>query len=228
VGQLKHKARRPAVQRPKKRARRPEAKAERRRALLAAAANLFAHTPYHEVRVADVAKKAGIAKPTVFLYFASKEALFLALLEERLAVWLSEREVELQALSKLTADDLAERLSRAVLAARDLVRLLSLLSTVLESPVEVDTVAAFKLALLGRLVQTGTLVESRADLAPGEGARLLLRTYAVVIGLLQLAEPGPAARVALTRPELSPLVIDLDHELPLLLRALVRGLSSLA
>lgn len=48
--------------------------------ILKAAAELFAGKSYHEVMMEDVAKIAGIAKGTVYLYFSSKEELYYSIL----------------------------------------------------------------------------------------------------------------------------------------------------
>ncbi|MFR0359277.1 TetR/AcrR family transcriptional regulator [Streptomyces sediminimaris] len=54
----------------------------RRGQILAAAASCFAGTGYHATTMADVAARAGVSKGTPYLYFASKQALFLALHDE--------------------------------------------------------------------------------------------------------------------------------------------------
>ena len=58
--------------------------AERREAILAAALDEFAERGFESARIDDVAKRAGIAKGTVYLYFRDKEALFQELLREML------------------------------------------------------------------------------------------------------------------------------------------------
>lgn len=47
--------------------------------ILDAAAQLFANHHYHEVRMDDIAAHAGVAKGTVYRYYADKEELYLAL-----------------------------------------------------------------------------------------------------------------------------------------------------
>jgi AcrR family transcriptional regulator len=49
---------------------------ERRSAILAAALEEFTTRGYEGARLDDVAKRAGIAKGTIYLYFADKQALF--------------------------------------------------------------------------------------------------------------------------------------------------------
>ena len=63
----------------------PDWRLRRREAILAAAAELFARRPYHEVQVCDVAKSAGVGKATLYRYFPSKEELYLHSFDEALA-----------------------------------------------------------------------------------------------------------------------------------------------
>ncbi|MGH3194241.1 MAG: TetR/AcrR family transcriptional regulator, partial [Streptosporangiaceae bacterium] len=59
-----------------------EARAARRDQIVAAAAECFARSGYHVTTMADIAEAAGVSKGTPYLYFPSKEALFIALYEE--------------------------------------------------------------------------------------------------------------------------------------------------
>jgi len=56
--------------------RRAQKSAEKRDAILAAALDEFAARGFAAARLDDVAKRAGVAKGTIYLYFADKEALF--------------------------------------------------------------------------------------------------------------------------------------------------------
>lgn len=53
-----------------------------RREIMAVAARLFSKRPYHEVRLDDVAAEARIGKGTLYVYFRSKDDLFLTLVRE--------------------------------------------------------------------------------------------------------------------------------------------------
>jgi AcrR family transcriptional regulator len=57
---------------------------ERRGRIVASALRLFSDHAYDSVQMDDVAREAGVAKPTLYRYFGSKEELFLASLEEAL------------------------------------------------------------------------------------------------------------------------------------------------
>tara|TARA_R110002096_G_scaffold155130_13_gene319428 strand:+ start:1590 stop:2297 length:708 start_codon:yes stop_codon:yes gene_type:complete len=67
-------------QKPKRRRR----KAARPAEIIAAAMALWAERGFAATRLEDVAAGAGVAKGTIYLYFASKEALFEAAVQERL------------------------------------------------------------------------------------------------------------------------------------------------
>ena len=58
------------------------ARAARREQIIAAGLACFAQSGDHVTTMADVATRAGVSKGTPYLYFDSKEALFLALHEE--------------------------------------------------------------------------------------------------------------------------------------------------
>ncbi len=58
--------------------RRRERKVQRQEAILEAAFRVFAAHGYEAARIDDVARQAGIAKGTIYLYFRDKEKLFRA------------------------------------------------------------------------------------------------------------------------------------------------------
>jgi AcrR family transcriptional regulator len=66
-----------------RRSARAEAQRERRRGhILAAASTLFSQRGYHATSIADVIEAAGISRGTFYLYFDSKDAVFLELMEQ--------------------------------------------------------------------------------------------------------------------------------------------------
>ena len=60
-------------------------KAARREAILAAALDEFSARGFEAARLDDVAKRAGVAKGTIYLYFRDKESLFEELISAMLA-----------------------------------------------------------------------------------------------------------------------------------------------
>jgi TetR/AcrR family transcriptional regulator, ethionamide resistance regulator len=54
---------------------------DRERAILETAEHLLEERPFHEISVDDLARGAGISRPTFYFYFSSKDAVLLTLLD---------------------------------------------------------------------------------------------------------------------------------------------------
>ena len=210
----------------RQRARSEEHKGERREAILTAAEGLFGEVPFAQITMAEVAERAGLAKGTLYLYFATKERLFLALLERQLDAWFDD--VARRLASERGTWDAARvaRVSAESLAGRDqFTRLLTLLESVFEHNVDADTVRSFKQGLRVRMLATGEALERRLPaLRRGDGARLLVHMRALVSGLRQMADCAPVVRQIIDEdPQMGLFHVDFDRELAHALSALVRG-----
>jgi len=61
----------------------PRRSGDKRARILEAAVKVFARNGFHATRVSEVAKAAGVADGTIYLYFDSKESLLVSLFEDR-------------------------------------------------------------------------------------------------------------------------------------------------
>src|SRR5690242_15796932 len=116
----------------RQRARRSEDKAARREAILAVAAKALGRRQYGSVTMAEIAELCGLAKGTLYLYFDSKEELFLATLEGELTVWFDELAVALLAARRMSPARFAQLVANSLVTHAMLADLLPLLHTVLE------------------------------------------------------------------------------------------------
>jgi AcrR family transcriptional regulator len=210
------------------RARKDEDKEARRRLILDEALALYTATSYAQVKMADVAERAQLAKGTVFLYFPTKESLFLALLEELLFAWFTKLDGLLgHGEGRWTGARVARTVAESLEGQEPLTRLLAVLQTVLEQNVTSEQVRGFKEQLLAGVGRTGALVEKRlAFLKPGEGARFLIHLHALVTGLRQMADIAPVTREVLELPHMEPLRVDFTRELTDALTLLLRGFET--
>jgi TetR/AcrR family fatty acid metabolism transcriptional regulator len=66
--------------------------------IIDAAVRVFARTGYYNSRVSDIAREAGIASGTIYLYFKTKEEILVTLFREKMAEWVAlvRREVALE------------------------------------------------------------------------------------------------------------------------------------
>jgi len=214
---------------PRRRAVSPQQKSERRAQIRAAAGRLFTAADFDGINMQDVAREAGLAKGTLYLYFQTKEQLFLALLEAGLADWFAHLAQSLQASSTPLPALAFTRLLEGSLRERpQVLRLLGILHTVLERNLEHQTAMDFKHSLTAGVLELGSLIEQRlAFLQPGQGALLLRRMYAILVGLQNLASPAPAVRAALQQPGLELWQIELMPEFTAMLNLYLYGQETL-
>src|ERR1700732_1199502 len=81
----------------------------KRERILAAGLRLFANQTYQAVTMDRVAEAAGVAKGTLYLYFPSKEALYLGILSDGLEAGSKRYQAATD-----TRQDVAERLRHAI------------------------------------------------------------------------------------------------------------------
>ncbi len=208
------------------RARREDDKQERRDALLDAAAALVDSPAWGRFSVADVAARTGLSKATVFLYYPTREALLLALLERELAAWFEAFEAELARGGRWSPGRVGRAVAHTFLGRTALLRLLAQLEGVLEHNIPVDVARAYKVHLGRRLASAGAALERRLEfLAPGEGGTTLLRVRALVSGLWQMADASPVVDALLREPELAPMRVRFEDELEPSVTALLVGMQ---
>jgi TetR/AcrR family fatty acid metabolism transcriptional regulator len=72
---------------------------DKRRRILEAAVSVFARKGYFAARVSDIAKKAGVADGTIYLYFRGKEDVLVRLFDEVMSEHVAEAREAVRALS---------------------------------------------------------------------------------------------------------------------------------
>ena len=189
-------------------ARTAEQKAAKADAIAAAALSLQREVRFEDWTVSQVARRAGVAKGTVFLYFETKEALGLAVAQRLLADWLDDLDRRLGDPGARTASGVAQAVARSLESRRPLRRTVALIGQ-MEHAAGRAAVERYRRWLLERFEATGRRVEgSLPFLRRGEGIRLLVLTQALMVGYQSLAEPTPVVQSVLGAPELEPLRLD--------------------
>jgi len=181
------------------RTRRP---AHRPEELITAALAVFGERGFHAASIEDVAARAGVSKGTVYLYFASKDDLFRAVVERRIVVLLEEGEALLAA-HEDSASDLLRLVVHRMMEAlhrEDMIRLARLAHAAMPQFPEVrdfwwEHVVLRNRRLLGSIVERG--------IAQGEfnpTARLVI--------------PRAIPSLLLHQGQTRSLFQDLDHDAP--------------
>jgi AcrR family transcriptional regulator len=206
------------------RARSPRDKDARRSALVDAARSEFEAAGYDAVTIERVAAGAGVAKGTAYLYFATKEALFLALLVRELDEWFDVLELDVARGSGDMVGHVARTFARTLGRRPVLVQLLSLLHGRLEPNTPAEPLRRFKYFLADRVGRAAAAIEQVAGLAPGHGVTLLLRAHALTIGLGPMADPPVVVReIVAADPALAAFATDFERELASCLEDMLHG-----
>ncbi|MEW6690312.1 MAG: TetR family transcriptional regulator [Pseudomonadota bacterium] len=189
-----------------KRALAPEHKTERRTAILQAAEALLRRDPSASFAVEEIARRAGLAKGTVYLYFGSREEVLLAVHDAQMEEMFDALE---RALARPAPD--AASVSRAVMGflrrRPEFFRLSTSCHGAHDGSMAPAVARAHREAVAVRLIAIGRRIERLyGGMRPGDGATLLKNCYALMLGLWQLAvsplrvpagsapaEPEPAA-----------------------------------
>lgn len=166
------------------RARSAAEKSQRRDDILRAAERLWTSSSYTDLSMNHVAREAKLAKGTLYLYFDTKEELFLALVSEHLHTWIADTVQMLREREPRSAAAVADVLLDASADIAPLRRLLVLLGTVLERNVRPELTREFRKELRAGVA---TLVEN-LPFSRETGLRILRHLYALGLGWQQLTE----------------------------------------
>ena len=149
-----------------RRARSEEQKALRRQAVLEAAETYFLDVGYEAFSMAQLAKRAGLVKGTLYLYFRTREELFLTLYEKSLSRW---REVFISNLSEpISSEDYARKLHNTAMADGTFVPLLIRLEHVIEHNVSIPRLIESKRAFIQEVDLVAESTSKALELSLGQ------------------------------------------------------------
>ncbi len=213
-------------------------KEERRKSILDRAELLFRERDFDEIKMSDLAASLGLAKGTLYLYFPSKESLFLALLGDLLDAsfeglaairGVSEGESEPEAEEEAVVESAARAIASGIAADPILPRLLAELHSVLERNAPYEEALAFKRRLASAISLAGEgLAAALPPLSARDGVRFLLHVYAQVVGLVGQSELSPFMRRLCAEPGLGLFKLDFEEALFESARAMLAGILKTA
>ena len=205
------------------RARQPEQKAQRRASIIEAADALLEPGSYELPSAAQIAVKAGLAKGTLYLYFTTKEEIYLALLGEGYERWAE------QVMGGLSEEwpNLNHFLRRyiAFCVANPKTMFLACMGPVmLERNVGEESAFAYKKNLADAARRVSELLSvAFPPLSVDQARKLFLHMVVLTTGLWQQTHPPEAVRGMLAREELKAIRLDFEKDLYAALEALWTG-----
>ena len=197
----------------RRRAVAPEAKSEKRAAIVNAVQELARRDLSASYSVEQLARKAGLAKGTVYLYFKTREEMLLAVHEKQAHELFDVVERALAA-PGASAGKVVKAGLRYLKAHPEFYPLAANCRSMLDKNVGTEAAFAFKVGIGRRLEPLGARIEQLyPGLKRGEGAVLLMNNYAMIVGLWQLADPPLSLRPVMHRPEMQLFKLDFERQL---------------
>ena len=203
-----------------------EERFSRRAALLDAALRLYSEQETFPT-VSNIAKAAGVAKGAVYLWFRSKEEIFVAILEdaflELIARLLSIIEY-LDPCPEFAPDSFATQYAKLLAEVPDVVPLSSVLNNMLKENLPIESFSRLDRNVGASLSKAGALLEQRFGcLLRSKGADLLLHTWTLTIGLWIMMDIPDEMKKVLDDPTLATFRNGFHTELKTAVAQLWRG-----
>ncbi|XOV80085.1 MAG: TetR family transcriptional regulator [Aestuariibacter sp.] len=185
-----------------KRARGAKEKEIRRKSILTSAIKLYQQNPAALPTTSMIGKDAGVAKGTLYLYFRSKEEIFLAVLEELHLKWLQtfHRSGEFdESIMLMLIDNSCGFIEETPL----FMQLGAMSASVIEQNVDSKILLTHKNTLAKAMKSAAqSLSKLVGSLSDEDAAALIIRSYAMLLGLWQLSHPTEKINKVLMSPSL--------------------------
>ncbi|MDX2469036.1 MAG: TetR/AcrR family transcriptional regulator [SAR324 cluster bacterium] len=209
----------------KKRARGTEQKRERLEQIIAAASLLLEKHDFGQISMQSVAKEAGIVKGTLYLYFKTKEELFLELETRELSQFFK---LIKEGLAGVCGSDQLPDLLVSILEQRNLLlKLMAIANQVLEQNISFEKAKDFKLGVYDAFKEVVPIVmEKCPDLKEEQIYSFLVHFISQAIGLWNHSNPAPIIKELYQEvPELGAMQINFADSLKKSARWLLEGVK---
>ena len=171
------------------RARSSEQKALRRHAVLETAEVYFKEVGYEAFSMAQLAKKSGVAKGTLYLYFNTREELFLTLYEQSLVRW---SQIFIGSLSDtMTSKTYAQSLYKTTQADGVFLPLLIRLEHVIEHNVAIPRLIESKRVFINQVEAVAAGTSTALRLSTAQATEVVKTMGVLLIGATQ-TDQSPA------------------------------------
>jgi AcrR family transcriptional regulator len=211
------------------RARSPEHKAQRREAILAAAARLAERDGVRQVTLADIANDVGVHKSALLRYFQTREEIFLELTACAWRGWALHTTEALAQVDRGDADAAAAVLAGGFAARPLLCDLIPHTALNLERHASLEAVRDYKHTSLGAVDAVAIALGAPLPELSADERRELVSAVALLAGAMyQIATPPPPlAQLYEAEPRLGHALLDLPGRLIRATRVLIAGLVAL-
>lgn len=189
----------------KKRAISEKDKKKRKEKILKTAWNLFKKADGQLPTVSVIAQKSGLSKGAFYLYFKTKEEIFLQLYLHKLQEWHESVADKLGTCSrKISEVEFAEIITDYVIKNPSLLKMGSLVRGVLEENTDEKIIVETKLQIAQLLERCGRLTcQNFSGVTLNQAIQIHMRIYALIFGLWQITSSPKHIRKMLNKARIN-------------------------
>lgn len=195
------------------RARSEEQKEQRMQEIKDAVDCLFSQRPYHEITLTTIAEKLSWTRVNLYKYISTKEEIFLEICADKRDVYYDSLKAAFPVGCGYSTPVFAEVWAGILSAHRDHLHYCDILSTIVETNVSVDRLAAFKKRYYQRVNEIVDLVMAHFGIQKDDAYEIILNIHYHAVGIDSLCRWNPLIAEALTKENIQPPKIDFQQNL---------------
>lgn len=212
---------------PKKRAVLEKDKLSKRTSIIQAAASLLQKKDWAELSMDEVAKRAKIAKGTLYLYFPTKEDLCLRIHSADYETWFLDLYEFLNSSKELDAKIFSNWFVQSMDRHTRFLKLLPIVPTILEKNASIQTIREFKTNIKLQITNVlPQLIRFFPFFNEQTGFLFLMQCHALAVGSWSHGFPSNQVREAVKDTDLELFVLDYKNFLETSILHLLKGHSS--
>lgn len=181
------------------RARSAEQKEERMEEIKQAADRLFAVRPYHDITFTTIAAELSWTRANLYKYVSSKEDIFLALCGDKMSAYMDALLAAFPLGCGYAIDVYAEVWAGILWAHKDYLRYGDILSSIIETNVSIDRLAAFKALYFEKAGRLAAVLTHNLAMSEDDAYECILAVYFHAVGICSLCCDNPLLQQAMEK-----------------------------
>lgn len=204
-------------------------KLEKKNFIMQTALKLYEEENYHLPSAEKIAKACGFAKGTLYTYFTTKEEIFLAILNQFFDNWFSTVKEGVPKYidnsdGSVDVDVMIDMILTPIIDNHAFFSLASRIELVLEDNVSVERAKDYKLNVMrGVRIISQQLKNYDSFFATERGLRVIVETYALIIGFWHQAKVPGVLKQLMKDKEIEILFIDFKKDLKVAIKNYWKG-----
>jgi AcrR family transcriptional regulator len=180
------------------RARTEEQVSIRQEEIISACDALYACAGYEGVTIKAIAERTSLKRPTIYVYYKTKEEILLDLLKREMLDWQASMEAAFNAAETMSREEYAALFSDMLASHDKMLRLFCILTTIIENQCGIEKLTEFKRETAGCFSIIQASLDKFFPAASQSGKEFFMFSFlASLLGMYPLANPTEKQQTAM-------------------------------